>query len=140
MMREALKPQPVHTAEELALVRVFPPGAVSRDGAFGKMALESQLIRARQVAAVRSLRSRKLLEWLRAEVRPVTRPEARAFLGVDPRSYLDGLIKAGLVRVRWVVRPRAGARHQEFIADGHEWPPLPAGWVLSEPRAPREWL
>jgi hypothetical protein len=139
MMREALKPQPEHTAAELALVRVFPPGAGSHAGVYGKMALESQRIRARQALAVRAPRARKLLEWVRAQGRPVTSPEARAFLGRDPANYLEGLIKAGLLQVRWVAQPGAGGRHREFLPDGRDWPPLPAGWVVSEPRAARRW-
>lgn len=148
MLRDPLKPQPVHTAAELALVRVIPSGMSSAHGPDSDWQREQRQARAHRgsAAAVTPPRraaatalDRTVLDWLTAQGRPVTAQEVRAFLAASPHVVLDRLVRHGRVQVRWVTRDGTVGPRREFLLAGLAWPPLPAGWVLAKPRTPRRW-
>lgn len=143
-----IKPQPEHTAEELAKAVRYPDGAASWDpikavpyrcypvksypvktvrepitpdppGAQRRGSAPAGTVRSGQLLALRA--------WCLRQPAPFFHADARAAIPDLHGNYLGRLGRLGLLKVRVIKAP---GRRQEFqwLLAVLAWPPVPAGW------------
>lgn len=139
-----IKPQPEHTAPELALVVTYQRGAAVRNPATAAPYNSGALVvpapapvvpdppgaqrQARADEPVAGSRGGNLLRWLRKQHAPVRRAAIAARWG-SSGSTLNALCDKVLVTTRHLKLLTIARPVTEYLAAGRPWPALPAGAV-----------
>jgi hypothetical protein len=143
-----LKPQPQHSAADLARARVCAPGDCALDplspyyvgfnrayGAAPRAVLPDPpggQRRAPKSEPAPGSRGGNLLRWLRRQRQPVRQAAITAQHGREPGSTLVALVRDGHVQRRAVKFPTIATPVFEYWAGGREWPAVAAGAVVVE--------